>query len=1380
MAYEQESPLINGASNNTTATQDALGAGWMTASLSSSSDVDYFKLTTTSAALIKLELSNALLTATKYWNLALLDGNGDYVTSLTSTVSGSPTVDGSSNTGTTLAVTGLTSAVPVGSRFTFATSSADTTIYTVTSATALNSGSSTLTLDTSLPGGLAASTALVFDPAQTQAAGGLTTLTGQVAAAGTYFVKVSPASWSDANYSVRASVLPTVESSGDNSSKTAAIPSSTTDQNRPVENAWMTGHLSDATDVDYWVFSTATMSGDINVDFAAATGDNNTPEWNVKLTRWTGDQELTTVQGAAISSTAGASKTFTIDAAKYSSADTFVIEVLKADGVAVDTGAYTLRVRGSTLDMNDTPVITIDSVTSARPYDVIDTAVTRSVKAASKVALSTLFSASDADVGQTIASYKVALSKATGEVAAMAGSIALIEADGTTSATYAMNTSITLTAAQMAKAYLLPGAVTGSLSLALQAFDSSGALDNSGASSVMLQTLRVVSSNVGITFPTPTGYGLSAGSPMVEGSGTSSETLTFSLATQPTGDVKVYVEQDSNNRFTFNSSVLTFTSVNYATSQTVSVTARDNKVTEGAHTGQITFRVVSADSQYDGYSITPLTVAIADPADNLPTGSVTIAGTPTQGQTLTATNSLADTDGLGTISYQWSAAGTAITGATNSTLVLAEAQVGKTITATASYTDLLGHAESVTSGATNAVVNVNDAPTGSVTITGTPTQGQTLTAANSLADADGLGAISYQWSAGGTAITGATSSTLVLADAQVGKTITVSASYTDGHGTAESVSSNATVAVAVAPTPAPSPSPTPTPNPITVDGATGSITTSTSNGQTTITETIDPVSSGRIDTGNGTSSTLADIPLATDSTGAALVQVGLPVGVGVTSVTTEAVSGGTPQTLRQQLITASTGHIGNADQLAQVISDGIDLFAATVTDSSQVTVRAITLTVAAGTTAAPNAAIHISGATGGGEGDASHPLRQEALLIDTSHLPSGTVLNLDDVEFAVIAGPAIVTGGLGRNYVIGDGSAQTIVLGPDDDILHGGAGNDVVGSKGGNDQLFGDEGSDTVVGGLGDDHLEGGAGDDLLVGGQSDAGAFTFTQLKNQLTVSWSPNSTDLADSSGFSFPGNYSGGTPIDPRLAFGYQTAEMRETIAELYQAYLHRLPSVQEMNYWCTSGWTAADLDQGVANLIVNPLTGQSVQQKVTAVLSQIWGANKVTPELVHIGVDHINAGGTWGRVVQVLIGADTFKAGMLNTDGSMTLTQQWSLTDSGWSSDTGADTLLGGAGNDTLVGGHGNDVLDGGDGTDTAVWFGQAANFEVQIVGTGANKDVALVDKSSGEVDIIRNLEQLQIGGVNLDATKLETLANVEAYLASHTDHHLEVVLVGLAG
>ena len=59
-------------------------------------------------------------------------------------------------------------------------------------------------------------------------------------------------------------------------------------------------------------------------------------------------------------------------------------------------------------------------------------------------------------------------------------------------------------------------------------------------------------------------------------------------------------------------------------------------------------------------------------------------------------------------------------------------------------------------------------------------------------------------------------------------------------------------------------------------------------------------------------------------------------------------------------------------------------------------------------------------------------------------------------------------------------------------------------------------------------------------------------------------------------------------------------------------------------------------------------------------------------------------------------------------------------------------------------------------------------------------MALLDTRSGDVDIIRNIEQLQIGGVSLSATALQNVAAVETWLTSHTDHHLEVVLVGLAG
>jgi len=70
---------------------------------------------------------------------------------------------------------------------------------------------------------------------------------------------------------------------------------------------------------------------------------------------------------------------------------------------------------------------------------------------------------------------------------------------------------------------------------------------------------------------------------------------------------------------------------------------------------------------------------------------------------------LADADGLGTISYQWSDDGTAISGATNSTLILDDDDIGSAFTVTASYTDDDGTAESATSSATSAVTDIDKA-----------------------------------------------------------------------------------------------------------------------------------------------------------------------------------------------------------------------------------------------------------------------------------------------------------------------------------------------------------------------------------------------------------------------------------------------------------------------------------------------------------------------------------------------------------------------------------------------------------------------------------------------------------------------------------------------
>ncbi|OAI00842.1 DUF4347 domain-containing protein [Methylomonas methanica] len=96
---------------------------------------------------------------------------------------------------------------------------------------------------------------------------------------------------------------------------------------------------------------------------------------------------------------------------------------------------------------------------------------------------------------------------------------------------------------------------------------------------------------------------------------------------------------------------------------------------------------------------------------------------------------------------------------------------------------------------TVALTDANDAPTGDVTISGAAVVGETLAVSNTLADADGLGSIVYTWTDGNGNILG-TGPSLVLASEYVDKTIVVTASYTDGLGKVEIVSSTATLAVA--------------------------------------------------------------------------------------------------------------------------------------------------------------------------------------------------------------------------------------------------------------------------------------------------------------------------------------------------------------------------------------------------------------------------------------------------------------------------------------------------------------------------------------------------------------------------------------------------------
>ncbi len=173
-----------------------------------------------------------------------------------------------------------------------------------------------------------------------------------------------------------------------------------------------------------------------------------------------------------------------------------------------------------------------------------------------------------------------------------------------------------------------------------------------------------------------------------------------------------------------------------------------------------------------------VTEAGTDPEPVVITPAVpTITGTAAVGQTLTAipgTWTPADV----TLSYQWSADGQPIAGATTATLALTAAQAGKKITVAVTGT-ASGLSETKASAETTPVAN------GSVTVetptlTGKAKAGKKLTAAVTLpAGVDpAQTAVTYQWFKGKKAIKGATGASLKLTKKLAGKKVSVQVTVT--------------------------------------------------------------------------------------------------------------------------------------------------------------------------------------------------------------------------------------------------------------------------------------------------------------------------------------------------------------------------------------------------------------------------------------------------------------------------------------------------------------------------------------------------------------------------------------------------------------------------
>ncbi|MDH5393669.1 MAG: hypothetical protein OEY11_10825 [Gammaproteobacteria bacterium] len=176
-----------------------------------------------------------------------------------------------------------------------------------------------------------------------------------------------------------------------------------------------------------------------------------------------------------------------------------------------------------------------------------------------------------------------------------------------------------------------------------------------------------------------------------------------------------------------------------------------------------------------------------------------ISGTIAIGSTLTATNG-SWTDRNGNVpsysySYQWQVNGSNIAAATTNRYTLTTSDAHKTITVVVTVSD--GGDGIMSASSAGTIVDTMPVNTVAPVITGAAVVGSVLSSsAGSWDDADGDAlTYSYQWTANGTAIVSAISSSYTLTTNETGKQIAVIVTVADGHGGNINATSNLTAVV---------------------------------------------------------------------------------------------------------------------------------------------------------------------------------------------------------------------------------------------------------------------------------------------------------------------------------------------------------------------------------------------------------------------------------------------------------------------------------------------------------------------------------------------------------------------------------------------------------
>ncbi|MBV7537633.1 DUF4214 domain-containing protein [Duganella sp. sic0402] len=486
---------------------------------------------------------------------------------------------------------------------------------------------------------------------------------------------------------------------------------------------------------------------------------------------------------------------------------------------------------------------------------------------------------------------------------------------------------------------------------------------------------------------------------------------------------------------------------------------------------------------------------------------------------------------------------------------------------------------------------------------------------------------------------------------------------------------------------------------------------------------------------------LADIPLMAGS-GADAIQllVSLPVNTGLQSAGPSSLLGAS-EVLRDLLNRIHSHSSEGSDEQKQMLDAGQNFLDA-LADGTLLAVRTLVLKSAPG--AVPGLPIIISGSAAG-----AHAV---GLIIDATQLPAGTVIQLDDVDFATVSGPVILRGGLGNNVVVGDSSGQSIVLGPGDDVLSGGAGDDVVGSASGDDRIDGGAGNDIIFGGTGNDILKGGEGNDVQQGGRSDSGKWDFyLNAQGQLVAQ---HQTLLVDAGAVEMLALSELNHSVVP-LAFVNADHALLSGIAGLYATAFGRAPDLAGLNFWIAHGVTLAQaahafvasaeflqgsgaLDNaGMVHALYEDALGAAGAATAAALAEQTaWIAK-------------LNAASTPAAArAELLLSLSQNAATLAHWNGAngIAVGSVVLSTEQGWIAGSGDDILEGGAGNDRLV---------GGDGIDTVVYAGKLADYHIVLSQHGV---VTIQEaRAGGDIDTILQIEKGQFsdGSVDLNFTNSDT-------------------------